>query len=214
MRVEVAIPSAGAPAGRRSDALEQVRRAALGCRDCPLGEIGTQTVFGVGPATARLMVVGEAPGYQEDQQGVPFVGPSGQLFNEALAEAGIPRQEAYVTNAVKHRPWLPRGPRGKNRPPKQSEVNACHQWLERELAIVQPEMVVCLGAVAARAVIGREFKLTQQRGQWLDGPEGRALLATLHPSFVLIQPAESRERVRETFFGDLRLVAQRYRDGG
>ena len=214
MRVDVAIPPADAPAGRRTDALEQVRRAALGCRDCPLGEIGTQTVFGVGPATARLAFVGEAPGYQEDQQGVPFVGPAGQLFNEGLAEAGIPREQVYVTNAVKHRPWLPRGPRGKNRPPKQSEVNACHQWLERELAILQPELVVCLGAVAARAVIGRDFKLTRQRGQWLPLADGREALATLHPSFVLIQPPESRERIRETFFADLALAGQRHRERG
>jgi uracil-DNA glycosylase family protein len=213
VHVDVTIP-AGAPRETRAAALEHVRRAALGCRDCPLGEIGTQTVFGVGPATARLTFVGEAPGYQEDQQGVPFVGPAGQLFNEGLAAAGIPRDEVYVTNAVKHRPWLPRGPRGKNRPPKQSEVNACRQWLERELAILQPPLVACLGAVAARAVLGRDFKLTQQRGQWLRAPDGREVLATLHPSYVLIQPAESRERVRATFFDDLRLVAQRYRQLG
>jgi uracil-DNA glycosylase family protein len=214
MQVEVAIPAVGATDEDRAHALEQVRRAALGCRDCPLGEIGTQTVFGVGSTTARLMFVGEAPGYQEDQQGVPFVGPAGQLFNEALAQARIPREQVYVTNAVKHRPWLPRGPRGKNRPPRQSEVNACRQWLERELAIVQPRLVVCLGAVAARAILGRDFKLTQQRGQWQTLAEGRQALATLHPSFVLIQPPESRERVRETFMADVRLAGERCRQLG
>jgi DNA polymerase len=192
-------------------ALEQVRRAAAGCRDCPLWEIGTQTVFGVGPATARLMFVGEAPGYQEDQRGVPFVGPAGQLFDEGLEQAGIPRGEVYVTNAVKHRPFVPGGPRGKNRPPKQSEVNACRQWRLGEMAIVRPTMVVCLGAVAAREVMGKGFKLTQQRGQWLTAPDAPMALATLHPSYVLIQPAGSREQVRETFFADLRAVGERYR---
>jgi DNA polymerase len=160
------------------------------------------------------MFVGEAPGAQEDRAGQPFVGPAGRLFDEALAQAGLDRAEVYVTNTVKHRPWLQQGSRQKNRAPKQSEINACRPWLEEELRLVSPALIVCLGAVAAKALLGKDFKLTQQRGQWLDGPGGAAVLATVHPSYVLIQPPESQERVREQFFGDIRAVAQRYRTLG
>jgi len=213
-RLEADAPAGGAGPEERAESLAELCRAALGCRDCPLGTLGTRTVFGAGPADARLLLVGEAPGFFESQQGVPFVGPSGQLLNEALVQAGIPRHEIYVTNAVKHRPFVPGGRQGRNRPPKQSEVNACRQWLERELAILRPAMLVCLGAVAARAILGRDFKLTAQRGQWVDGPDGCPTLATLHPSYVMIQPAESRDRVRATFFEDLRLVGERHRQLG
>ena len=195
----------------RADALAEVARAAKECQACPLWEIGTQTVFGSGPADARLMFVGEAPGQQEDRQGKPFVGPAGSLFDQALARAGIDRPEVYVTNTVKHRPWQAQNGRQKNRAPKQSEINACRPWLTEELRLIGPELIVCLGAVAAKAILGRDFKLTQQRGQWLPGPNGAEVLATLHPSYVLIQPTESRERVEETFFGDVRTVGERYR---
>jgi uracil-DNA glycosylase family protein len=214
VQVAVALPPASAPSAERAAALEQVRRAAAGCQDCPLWELGTQTVFGVGPATATLMFVGEAPGRQEDERGVPFVGPAGQLFDEGLLHAGIDRAGVYVTNTVKHRPWIPKGARGKNRPPKQSEVNACRQWLERELTLVRPRLIVCLGGVAARAVLGRDFKVTQRRGEWIELEGGAEALATLHPSYVLIQPAESRDRVREMFFGDLQAVGERCRQLG
>lgn len=196
----------------RHAALEQARHQAASCRACPLWQIGTQTVFGAGPATARLMCLGEAPGQQEDRQGLPFVGPAGRLLDQALAQAGIPRGEVYVTNVVKHRPWVPQNGRGKNRPPRQSEVNACRPWLERELAIVRPSLIACLGALAARAILGKDFRLSQQRGQWFASPVAPHVLATVHPAYVLIQPPESLDRVREAFFADLRRVGERYRE--
>jgi DNA polymerase len=194
-----------------AEQLAEAARAAKECRACPLWEIGTQTVFGSGPATARLMFIGEAPGQHEDQQGVPFVGPAGQLFDQALQQAGLDRAEVYVTNVVKHRPWVSQGRRKKNRPPKQSEINACRPWLEEELRLVRPAIIVCCGAHPARAILGKDFKLTQQRGQWLPGPDDVAVLATFHPSYVLIQPEESHDRLKETLFEDFRLVAGRYR---
>ena len=199
------------PDAHPADQLAEVAGAAKDCRACPLWEIGTQTVFGDGPATARCMFIGEAPGRDEDKQGRPFVGAAGRLFDEALERAGLDRAELYVTNTVKHRPWVQQGSRQKNRAPKQSEINACRPWLDHELRLVRPKLIVCLGAVAAKAILGKDFKLTQQRGQWLDGPDGAAVLATLHPSYVLIQPPESQERVWETFFGDVRMAAERYR---
>jgi DNA polymerase len=196
----------------RTHAWEQVKSAARACTDCPLWEINTQTVFGEGPVNARLMFIGEAPGGQEDKAGRPFVGPAGKLFNEALEDAGIDRTDVYVTNTVKHRPWAP-GPSGrqKNRAPKQSEVNACRQWRLRELAIVRPALIVCLGAKAAQEVLGKEFKLTKQRGEWQEAPAAPQVMATLHPSYVMIQPAESYEQVRGAFFGDIRDAGERLR---
>jgi uracil-DNA glycosylase len=157
------------------------------------------------------MFIGEAPGQTEDERGVPFVGRAGALFDEALAGAGIPREAVYVTNTVKHRPWLQVGRRQKNRPPKQSEINACRQWLTQELAIVQPRVIGCLGALAAKWVLGKDFRLTEQRGQWLSAEAAPQVLATVHPSYVLIQPAESYERWRESFFADIRLIGERFR---
>jgi len=194
-----------------AERLAAVARDARDCRACPLWEIGTQTVFGSGPAIARLMFVGEAPGQHEDQQGVPFVGPAGRLFEEALQQAGLQRTEVYVTNVVKHRPWLQQGRRKKNRPPKRSEINACRPWLQEELRLVKPSIIVCCGAQSAREILGKEFKLTQQRGSWLEGPDGASVLATFHPAYVLIQPEESYDRLKETLFADFRLVAERHR---
>jgi uracil-DNA glycosylase len=199
-----------------STALEGLRREAATCRACPLWETGTQTVFGAGPATARLMLVGEAPGYQEDRQGVPFVGPAGRLLDEALAQAGLDREALYVTNVVKHRPWTPGGRQGKNRPPKQSEINACRPWLKGELEVVRPAVLGCLGALAAKWMLGKEFKLTQQRGQWQTAEVAPGVsadvLATVHPAFVLIQPEESYGRWREILFADVRALAERSRE--
>jgi uracil-DNA glycosylase family protein len=203
---------AAAPAAQPDVTLDRVRAEARGCQRCPLWQIGTQTVFGDGPTTARLMFVGEAPGYNEDQQGRPFVGAAGALFDEALAAAGIARAEVYVTNTVKHRPFEPGGRHGRNRPPKQSEINACRVWLDQELAIVRPTILCCLGAVAAKSIFGRDFKLTQSRGQWLESPVARHALATLHPSVILIRPdPASRDEARRAFFADLALVGERYR---
>jgi uracil-DNA glycosylase len=194
-----------------ADRLAAVQEAAQHCQACPLWQLGRQTVFGSGPANARLMVVGEAPGEQEDRQGTPLVGPAGKLFNEAIAQAGLDRQELYLTNTVKHRPWVEQRGRPKNRAPRQSEIKACRPWLEQQLEIIRPELVVCLGATAAHALLGREFRLTEQRGRWLDGPAGTAVLATVHPAYVLIQPAETAAQVRQMFFGDIQMAAERYR---
>ena len=199
------------PTTAPAEQLAEVARAARDCRACPLWEIGTQTVFGSGPANARLMFIGEAPGQHEDKQGIPFVGPAGQLFDQALKQARLERAEVYVTNIVKHRPWLEQNGRKKNRPPKQSEINACRPWLQEQLRIISPKMIVCVGAQAAKEILGKTFKLTQQRGQWFEGPGSAAVLATIHPAYVLIQPEESFERLRETLFADFRTAAERYR---
>ncbi len=196
----------------RTAALERVRAAAAECRACPLWEIGNQTVFGAGPATARIMSIGEAPGHHEDVQGVPFVGPAGRLFDQALVQACIPRNDVYITNVVKHRPWIPVDNRAKNRPPKQSEINACRPWLQEELAIVQPEIIICIGAPAAREILGKSFKLTQQRGQWMESDAAPNVIATIHPAYVLIQSEETFDALRETLFADFRMVGERYRE--
>lgn len=200
------MPRAATQAAR----LDERRDEAAGCTRCPLHEIGTQTVFGAGPAGATLMFIGEAPGAQEDRAGEPFVGPAGQLFDEALAEAGIDRGTVYVTNTVKHRPWVRSDSgRQKNRAPKQSEIKACAIWLDSEIEIVQPALICCLGAVAAKRLLGSNFKLMEQRGQWFESESGHEVLATVHPSFVMIQRPDLRERWMATLINDLREVRQR-----
>jgi uracil-DNA glycosylase len=198
----------------KSDALEQVRAAARECQACPLWEIGTQTVFGTGDHDAPLTFIGEAPGEHEDRQGVPFVGPAGRLFDEALAHAGLLRERLWVTNVVKHRPWDWQGRRKKNRAPKAGEIKACLPWLEQELRLLKPRIVVCVGATAAKAVLGKDFRLTQQRGSWLQTDTLPNVLATIHPAYVLIQPEESYDRIRDTLFSDVQLVADRCRELG
>lgn len=172
---------------RSSERLDEVRQEARSCRACPLWEGNTQTVFGEGPIPAVAMFIGEAPGAQEDAQGRPFVGPAGQLFDDAIAAARIDRASVYVTNAVKHRPWTPTRTGRRNRPPRQSEINACAMWLDRELALARPRVICCLGAVAAKRILGRDFKLMEQRGQWFDLPGETRVLPTVHPSFVMLQ---------------------------
>jgi DNA polymerase len=166
-------------------------------------------VFGEGPADARLMFIAEAPGEHEDAQGRPFVGPAGRLLDQALEQAGIPREGVYLTNIVKHRPWILQGRRKKNRPPRQSEIKACAPWLQGEMEIIRPEIVVCVGAPAAKVILGKEFRLTQQRGQWLSTPTIPYVLATIHPAYVLIQPEESFDFWRDTLFADLQQVAEK-----
>jgi uracil-DNA glycosylase len=193
----------------RALALQRTRTEAARCTACPLWEIGTQTVFGDGPPDAKLMFIGEAPGQQEDKSGVPFVGPAGKLFNEILDAVHIDRSTVYVTNAVKHRPWVDSGGRKKNRAPKQSEINACAPWLDLEIELIQPQIVCCLGAVAAKRILGRDFKLTQQRGQWFESELVPHVFATIHPSFILIQPRDTSERWLEVLTSDLRTVKER-----
>src|SRR3954463_1155784 len=189
--------------------LASVRIAAKDCQACDLWKLGTQTVFGEGPSRARLMLVGEQPGDQEDLSGHPFVGPAGKLLDRALAEAGIDRADVYVTNVVKHFKGEPRGKRRIHKKPRAGEIAACRPWLDTEIALVRPQAIVCLGATAAQALLGRAFKVTEQRGQFIESPLAPLVLATVHPSSLLRAPdAETRRREIERFVDDLRLVAR------
>jgi uracil-DNA glycosylase family protein len=188
--------------------LPALRAAAAGCRGCDLWRCGTQTVFGEGTQRARIMLVGEQPGDKEDLAGRPFVGPAGKLLDEALEEAGIDRGDAYVTNAVKHFKWEPRGPRRIHAKPNAREVAACRPWLDAELAAVRPEVLVLLGATAAQALLGRGFRVTQSRGQLLEPEYGVPTLATIHPSAILRQrEREDRHRELAALVADLRVAA-------
>jgi uracil-DNA glycosylase len=189
--------------------LPKLREAAAGCRGCQLWIDATQTVFGEGPRTAEVMLVGEQPGDQEDRQGHPFVGPSGRLLDEGLAAAGIDRRRVYVTNAVKHfkfvRIELTR--RRLHKKPNTGEVRACRPWLEQELRLIQPRVIVALGSTAAQALLGNQFRVTHQRGQPVQSPLAETVIATVHPSAVLRAPSAARERARQEFFADLEVVA-------
>ncbi len=192
--------------------LDQLRRAAAGCTACPLWEPATQTVFGEGAAPAPLVLVGEQPGDKEDKEGRPFVGPAGGILDDALAAAGIDRSAAYTTNAVKHFKYRPAGKRRLHQNPAAREVAACRPWLDAELALVRPDVVVLLGATAGKAILGSAFRVTRDRGRFLDWPEpatgpGR-LLATIHPSAVLRSPdAEARAAAFDGLVADLRVAA-------
>jgi DNA polymerase len=187
--------------------LPKLREAAAGCRGCRLWERGTQTVFGEGARGAEVMFVGEQPGDQEDLAGKPFVGPAGRILDQALEEAGIDRRLAYVTNVVKHFKWEPRGKRRIHQKPNWSEMAACRPWLEAELDVVEPEVVVCLGATAAQALIGRDFRVSRQRGELVESPLAPYMLATVHPSSILRQRDDaSREAEYAAFVEDLRVV--------
>jgi DNA polymerase len=188
--------------------LPRIREAAMGCQACPLWKTGTQTVIGEGPAGADAMFVGEQPGDQEDRQGRPFVGPAGRLLDEALALAGIDREAAYVTNAVKHFKWEARGKRRIHAKPTWSEQMACRPWLDAELAVVQPRVLVCLGATAAQSLLGKQFRVTKERGRWLESNLAERVTATIHPSAILRQRDEdSRHQEMARFVEDLKLVA-------
>lgn len=193
----------------RSAGLATLREAAAGCTACPLHLLGTQTVFGEGLKRARTVLVGEQPGDREDLEGRPFVGPAGRLLDEALADAGIDRRTVYVTNAVKHFKWQPRGKRRIHQRPNASEIAACRPWLDAELAVVRPEVLVCLGATAAQALLGRSFRVTRERGRLVESPLAPATLATVHPSSILRAPDdETRRRERALFVDDLRVAAR------
>ncbi len=189
--------------------LPVLRAAAARCKACDLWKTGTQTVFGEGRAGSKIMFVGEQPGDREDRVGSPFVGPAGLLLNRALIQAGINRAETYVTNAVKHFKWEPRGKRRIHKKPKASEIEACKPWLETEIAVVKPKLVVCLGATAAQALLGRTFSVTRQRSELLESKLAGRVMATVHPSSLLRLTDESgRQQQTERFIQDLRIAAQ------
>jgi uracil-DNA glycosylase family protein len=189
--------------------LKTLREAAADCRACDLWKRGTQTVFGEGAGKARLMLVGEQPGDQEDRSGRPFVGPAGQLLNRALEAAGIDRSKVYVTNAVKHFSWEPRGKWRIHKKPRATEISACRPWLDAEIVLLKPLAIVCLGATAAQALLGSDFRVTQHRGEFIESALAPLVLATIHPSSLLRAPdAETRQRETDRFIADLRQVAR------
>jgi DNA polymerase len=194
--------------------LSTLSQEAKDCRACDLWEFGTQTVFGGGSANAVVMFVGEQPGDAEDIAGVPFVGPAGKLLDRAIEQAGIDRSSIYLTNVVKHFKWEPRGKRRIHKRPNASEVSACRPWLEAEIALVKPRAIVCLGATAAHALLGRSFSVTAARGKPVPSTLAPIVVATLHPSALLRAPdAETRRIETERFVDDLRVVATLLRGG-
>lgn len=194
--------------------LSKLQEAAAGCTACDLYKTGTQTVFGEGPRSADVMLVGEQPGDKEDLAGEPFVGPAGQLLDRALVSAGIDRKTVYVTNVVKHFKWEARGKRRIHKKPNLSEITACKPWLEAELQVVKPKAVVCLGATAAQALLGRQFRVTAQRGRFVESDLAPLVSATVHPSSILRGPPEEREKALQGLASDLAKVAQGLRDLG
>jgi uracil-DNA glycosylase len=191
--------------------LEKLRKSAAGCKACPLWETGTQTVFGEGSADAEVVFVGEQPGDEEDKTGRPFVGPAGRLLDQALDEAGIDRRLAYVTNVVKHFKWQPRGKRRIHQKPNAAEIAACRPWLEAELAVLKPKVLVCLGATAAQALLGRQFRVSKDRGVPVESDLAPVVMATVHPSSVL--RSDDRDQELALLVEDLRRVAKALRAG-
>jgi DNA polymerase len=183
--------------------LDELKRATMACRECPIGEFATQSVIGEGDARARLMLVGEQPGDQEDLQGHPFVGPAGKLLARALEEAGVPRDKVFVSNAVKHFKFELRGKRRIHKTPTQREAAACHHWLEDEIALVRPRALVALGSTAARSLMSRAVPVMAERGHWLAREDGRKVLVTLHPSALLRVPSPERDAAFADFVRDL-----------
>lgn len=188
--------------------LRKLKIAAAGCTGCPLYKIGTQTVFGDGQPEARVLFIGEQPGNEEDLQGKPFVGPAGKLLDRFLGEAGIDRTQVYVTNAVKHFKWEPRGKRRLHKKPSAREIAACRPWLEAEIQLLRPAVIVALGATAAQTLLGKDFRVTQHRGELIPSPLASHVLATVHPSSLLRAPDEDTRRSETArFVEDLRKVA-------
>jgi uracil-DNA glycosylase family protein len=189
--------------------LTKLRKIAVGCQACPLWQRGTQTVFGEGPPGAEVMLIGEQPGNDEDLRGRPFVGPAGKLLDRALEEAGIDRTKVYVTNVVKHFKWEPRGKRRIHKKPSSREIAACRPWLDAEIAIVKPRIVVCLGATAAQALLGAQFRVTQHRGEFVESSLAPFVTATVHPSSILRAPDEATRRAElKQFVQDLKKIAK------
>jgi DNA polymerase len=189
--------------------LSGFRKAAADCKACDLWERGTQTVFGEGSSRADVLFVGEQPGNEEDLKGTPFVGPAGRLLNKALEEAGIDRSRAYVTNVVKHFKWEPRGKKRIHEKPNARERAACRPWLDAEIALVKPKVIVCLGATAAQTLLGPKFRVTKDRGRPIESPLAPFVVATIHPSAILRAPdGETRHREMRLFIEDLEHVAQ------
>jgi uracil-DNA glycosylase len=189
--------------------LKKLREAACSCKACPLWETGTQTVFGEGSQSAEIVFVGEQPGDEEDKSGRPFVGPAGRLLDKALAEAGIDRKLAYVTNVVKHFKWQPRGKRRLHQKPNAAEVAACRPWLDAELELLKPKVLVCLGATAAQALLGRQFRVSKDRGVPVESDLAPVVMATVHPSSIL--RSDDREQELALLVQDLRRVAEALR---
>ena len=193
----------------QAESLDDLRARAKHCKACELWRNATQTVFGEGADSSKILFVGEQPGDQEDLQGRPFVGPAGKLLDSALEEAGIAREKTYITNAVKHFKWEPRGKRRIHKKPNGAEIAACRPWLDTEIAILQPEVIVCLGATAAQALLGREFRVTQHRGEIMKSSLAPFIMATVHPSSILRAPdEESRHAEMERFIGDLKKLSR------
>jgi uracil-DNA glycosylase family protein len=209
MPADVQTPMSAEPFLPERSTLASLRAAAAGCRGCPLFANATQTVFGQGRKDARVVLVGEQPGNDEDLKGEPFVGPAGRVLDEALELAGIDRRLAYVTNAVKHFKWVTKGKKRLHQKPGTREVKACLPWLREELDVVEPEVVVALGATASQALMGASFKVTLMRGKVIEHPWSKRLVATIHPSSILRQAtSEDRRREMAAFVADLKVVAK------
>lgn len=204
-----------APLIPSNPSLSKLRAAAAGCKACDLWKLGTQTVFGEGSSHAKVMFIGEQPGDQEDLQGHPFVGPAGRVLDKALEIAGIDRTDVYVTNAVKHFKWEPRGKRRIHKKPRQLEIAACRPWLEAEIAVTKPEVVVCLGATAAQSLLGPKFKVTVRRGEVMRSQLAPFIVATVHPSSILRAPDEhARQQAMTEFVDDMKKIAGVLREKG
>jgi uracil-DNA glycosylase len=208
MARQLSLDESAAPLVPERPSLPKLREAAAGCTACDLYKTGTQTVFGEGTRNAEVMFVGEQPGDQEDLAGKPFVGPAGRLLDEALVDAGIDRAKVYVTNVVKHFKWQARGKRRIHQKPNWSEIAACRPWLEAELAVVEPRVLVCLGATAAQALLDRQFRVTRERGRPVESDLAEHVIATVHPSSILRSDPETREQEYAAFVEDLKVVAR------
>jgi DNA polymerase len=207
MAVKLAVSAADFLPAKRT--LEALRKAARSCKGCDLYKNATQAVFGEGPETAEVVFIGEQPGDQEDRQGRPFVGPAGRLLDKAVAEAGLSREQIYLTNAVKHFKWIWRGKRRLHQKPAVREIMACKPWLDAELEVIQPKIVVCLGATAAHAVFGKAVSITRERGKFIESAS-RAVFITIHPAAIYRHPSrEEQDKEYRRFAGEMRLVRRR-----